>query len=158
MVIPIHKCDQPTLPNNYRPISFLLILSKVLEKIINHQIWEYLDCNQLVARRQFSFRSGTSTDPILTQLVNKIRFMLSKQESKFVTLSALDIRKAFDCVNHDILLTKLLLKFNFHQNSQNLIKNYLHGRVHGHISDTLSVQTGVPQGSVLKNPAIYNVY
>ena len=79
--------------------------------------------------------------------------MLSKQESKFVTLSALDIRKAFDCVNHDILLTKLLLKFNFHQNSQNLIKNYLHGRVHEHISDTLSVQTGV-----LKNPAIYNVY
>ena len=89
--------------------------------------------------------------------------MLSKQESKFVTLSALDISKAFDCVNHDILLTKLLLKFNFHQNPQNLIKNYLHGRVqamkvNGHISDTLSVQTSVPQGSVLKNPAIYNVY
>ena len=154
LVIPIHKSGQPTLPNNYRPISLLPILSKVLEKIINHQIREYLDCNQLIAPRQFGFRSGTSTDQILTQLVNKIRFMLSKQESKFVTLSALDIRKAFDCVNHDILLTKLLLKFNFHQNSQNLIKNYLHGRVqamkvNGHISDTLSVQTGVPQGSVL---------
>ena len=102
-VIPIHKSGQPTLPNNYRSISRLPILSKVLEKIINHQIREYLDCKQLIAPRQFGFRSGTLTDQIPTQLGHKIRSMLSKQESKFVTLSALDIRKAFEVVSHEIL-------------------------------------------------------
>ena len=53
--------------------------------------------------------------------------MISKLESKFVTLSALDLRKAFDCVNHKILLTKLTQKFNFHQNAFNLIQKYLVG-------------------------------
>lgn len=80
--------------------------------------------------------------------------MISKPESKFVTLSALDIRKAFDCVNHKILLTKLSQKFNFHNNAFNLIQNYLVDReqamkVNGHISDCQKVLTGVPQGSVL---------
>ena len=154
LVIPVHKSGKTTLPNNYRPISLLPILSKVLEKIINQQIRDFLDVNQLIAPRQFGFRSGTSTDQILTQLVNKIRFMISKPESKFVTLSALDIRKAFDCVNHKILLTKLSQKFNFHNNAFNLIQNYLVDReqamkVNGHISDCQKVLTGVPQGSVL---------
>ena len=80
--------------------------------------------------------------------------MISKPESKFVTLSALAIRKAFDCVNHKILLTKLSQKFNFHNNAFNLIQNYLVDReqamkVNGHISDCQKVLTGVPQGSVL---------
>ena len=154
LVIPIFKSGKKSLPNNYRPISLLPILSKVLEKIINYQIRDYLEINDLIASRQFGFRNGTSTDQILTQLVNKFRSLLSKHESKFVTVSALDIRKAFDCVNHKILASKLLTKFNFHTNASNLIKNYLSSReqamkVNGCVSECSRVITGVPQGSVL---------
>ena len=132
----------------------LPILRKVLEKILNYQIRDYLEINDLIASRQFGFRNGTSTDQILTQLVNKIRSLLSKPDSRFVTLSALDIRKAFDCVNHEILVSKLLANFNFQSNASNLIKNYLFSReqamkVNGCISKCSQIKTGVPQGSVL---------
>ena len=154
LVIPIFKSGKRSLPNNYRPISLLPILSKVLEKILNNQIRDYLEINDLIASRQFGFRNGTSTDQILTQLVNKIRSLMSKPESKFVTLSALDIRKAFDCVNHEILVSKLLAKFNFQSNASNLIKNYLFSReqamkVNGCISKCSQIKTGVPPGAVL---------
>ena len=154
LVIPIFKSGKKSLPNNYRPISLLPILSKVLEKILNYQIRDYLEINDLIASRQFGFRSGTSTDQILTQLVNKIRSLMSKPESKFVTLSALDIRKAFDCVNHEILVSKLVANFNFQSDASNLIKNYLFSReqamkVNGCVSKFSQIKTGVPQGSVL---------
>ena len=154
MVIPIFKTGARDQPGNYRPISLLPILSKVLEKIASFQMREYLENNKLISERQFGFRSGTSTDQILLQLVNKIRHLLTQENSRSVTLSALDIKKAFDCVNHNILLTKMQHLLNFSSSAISFIKNYLTNRVqamkaNGVLSTTKSVFTGVPQGSVL---------
>ena len=118
------------------------------------QMREYLDCHDLIAPRQFGFRKGTSTDQILLQLVNKIRHKLSKPDSRFVTLAALDIKKAFDCVNHELLTIKLSSNFHFENGACSFIKDYLSNRVqamkvNGHISDCCMIRTGVPQGSVL---------
>ena len=102
--------------------------------------------------RQFGFREGVSTDQIITQLVDKIH-LNTKPESKFVTLAALDIKKAFDCVHHETLLAKLAKKFNFDCSAISLIENYLTNRkqsmrVNGSTSPSQNIATGVPQGSV----------
>ena len=154
LVIPIFKSGAKNQAGNYRPISLLPILSKVLEKIVSFQMREFLESNNLLSCRQFGFRSGTSTDQILLQLVNKIRHLLTLEQSKFVTLAALDIKKAFDCVNHNLLVNKLTHNFNFSQSSASFIENYLTNRsqtmkVNGILSTKREILTGVPQGSVL---------
>ena len=93
LTIPIFKSGAKNLASNYRLISLLPILSKVLEKIVSQQIRDYVEANALISSRQFGFRTGTSTDQILLQLVNKIRHLLTLENSKFVTLAALDIKK-----------------------------------------------------------------
>ena len=162
LVIPIHKGNSKTLPNNYRPISLLPVLSKILEKLINFQVREYIDTHELIESRQFGFRAGTSTDQILLQLVNKFRHKLCTKNSKFVTLAALDIKKAFDCVNHHILLEKLESYFNFSTSAKAFIHNYLTNReqamkVNGYLSDKSQIITGVPQGSVL-GPLLFIIF
>ena len=69
-----------------------------------------------------------STDQLILQLVNKIRNLNKHEESKYVTLAALDIKKAFDCVNHELLIDKLIKKFNFQSTSSKLIADYLSNR------------------------------
>ena len=98
LVILIFKSGKKSLPNNYRPISLLPTLIKVLEKILNYQLRDYLEINGLTASCQFGFRNGTSTDQILTQFVNIIQSLIPKPESRFFTLSALNIHKSFDLI------------------------------------------------------------
>ena len=74
---------------------------------------EFMESTQLLSCRQFGICSGSSTDQILIKLVNKMRYMLSQDRSEFLTLAALDIKKAFDCANHKLLVTKFTQKFNF---------------------------------------------
>ena len=162
LVIPIHKGGDTTLPSNYRPISLLPILSKVFEKIISQKIRDYLDLNNLILPRQFGFRKGASTEHIILQLVDKIKHLRSREESRSVTLAALDIKKAFDCVHHKILTDKLKNLFNFDLSASNLIQNYLENRqqsmkINGHVSPTCMIKTGVPQGSVL-GPLLFIIF
>lgn len=154
LVIALHKGGKHDQPSNYRPISLLPILSKVFEKILNKQIRDYFENHLLIGDRQFGFRSGMSTDQLILQLVNKIRNLNKHEESKYVTLAALDIKKAFDCVNHELLIDKLIKKFNFQSTSSKLIADYLTNRsqcmrANNQISSKQMVPTGVPQGSVL---------
>ena len=154
LVIALHKGGKQDQPSNYRPISLLPILSKVFEKIINKQTREYLENHSLLGDRQYGFRSGMSTDQLLLQLVNKIRNLNKNDDSKYVTLAALDIKKAFDCVNHELLIEKLTSKFYFQSSASKLIGNYLENRAqcmraNNVISRKQPVPTGVPQGSVL---------
>ena len=154
LVIPIFKGGDDSTPNNYRPISLLPILSKVLEKIIAAQINHHLSLHVLIGSRQFGFRSGCSTDQLLFQLTNKFKQLLSKKESKFLSIASLDIKKAFDSVNHNLLLTKLNTFFNFESSATLFIKDYLSNRFqsvkcNNTISQLRPVQAGVPQGSIL---------
>ena len=100
----------------------------MFEQILNEQLRKFIGAQKLLLNRQFGFRPGTSTDHILTQLLSKVRGLMSKSDSKYVTLAALDIKKAFDSVNHNLLISKLTKKFNLDESAANLIKNYLTNR------------------------------
>ena len=90
---------------NYRPISLLTAFSKVLEKLIYKRLYSYLENNRLLSDDQFGFRKNLSTCSAINALVNLI--LSAFENNKYVGGFFCDIRKAFDTVNHEILLAKL---------------------------------------------------
>jgi hypothetical protein len=104
LIIPLFKGGDPSLPSNYRPISLLPILSKVFEKILSVQMRNYLEERMLLGARQFGFRVGCSTDQLIFQLTNLFKIKMTNKASKFISIAALAIKKAFDSVNHAIVM------------------------------------------------------
>ena len=103
---PLYKKGSKTDPKNYRPISLLPIVSKIIEKIIHDQTMEYLTDNKILYRYQSGFRKNHSTDTCLSYLTDKI---LTGFDSGLLTgMILIDLQKAFDTINHDILLKKSL--------------------------------------------------
>ena len=155
LITPIPKSGVRTDPSNYRPIASLPILSKVSEKIIANQIRQFTETNKLISSCQYGFRENHSTQSLLLQLTNKwLRALDDAPTAKCVCLTALDIKKAFDTIEYEILLSKLANIYNFHPSAIKLIHSYLIDRVqsvkiNNIISDSLPVKSGVPQGSVI---------
>ena len=144
---------------NYRPISILSPLRKVFEACLAKRIKFYFESNKILVDEQFGFRKLRSCEHALTSIIEDWRFELDKR--KIVTSMFIDLRKAFDTVNHDLLLEKLS-RYNFSRCSVNLIKNYLQNRFFRvQIKDTLSnltpIKIGVPQGSIL-GPLLFLIY
>ena len=105
-VIPIYKKDDPTQVTNYRPISLLLpVLSKVIEKTIAKQLSGYFEDNKLSNQNQYGFRPGHSTEHAALELVDKITSQMDNNETPINIF--LDLSKAFDTIDHNILLDKL---------------------------------------------------
>ena len=152
-MIPIFKKGDEQLITNYRPISLLPICGKPFEKIIFNNLYSYLQANNLITKNQSGFRPGDSTTNQLLYLVNEIHQAFENPKSLEVRAVFLDISKAFDKVWHNGLIFKLK------QNgvSGNLLKffqNYLNNRkqrvvLNGSFSNYSTVESGVPQGSVL---------
>ena len=106
-IIPLFKCNDPTAPSNYRPITSLPTLSKIMERIVHRQIYKYLQEHKLITSEQFSFRPNLSTNVTLTQVTEEI---LYNMENKLNTGAVfIDLRKAFDTVDHTLLIRKLKL-------------------------------------------------
>ena len=104
-VLPLFKSGDQSIPDNYRPISLLPVLSKVLEKIVYQRMVEYLDKNNVIFPRQFGFRKGYSTsDAVLNFVGNALKAFDDKM---FVLAIFIDLKKAFDMVSHLALLSKL---------------------------------------------------
>jgi hypothetical protein len=150
-VTPIHKSGNKSVKNNYRPISILATLSKPLERHIHDSLYQYLSDNHLLYVAQSGFRSLHSCETALTRMVDQWTTNIENGLLNGVVL--LDLRKAFDLVDTDVLLEKLGI-YKCDSIALNMFKSYLQGRSQrvcfkGKTSDPKTVTHGVPQGSIL---------
>ncbi|MGL1888436.1 MAG: reverse transcriptase family protein [Reichenbachiella sp.] len=158
-VVPIYKKKEKTEPGNYRPVSILSIVSKLFEKIVCEQLTEHLDSNNYLYELQSGFRSSYSTDSCLIHLSD---YILKQQDKGHYTgMVILDLQKAFDTVNHQILLSKLRA-MNVGQSAIKWFESYLGCReqkvdISGTLSESESISCGVPQGSIL-GPLLFLIY
>jgi exonuclease III len=158
-IFPIFKDGDKRDANNYRPIAVLPILSKIFETTINTRILNYLSDKNLLNFHQFGFRKGSNTASATINLVKQIVDGLEKK--KKTACLFIDLRKAFDCVNHKHLL-KHLWRIGFRGKAYNLLKNYLTNRrqfvrIGNTDGDILENNCGVPQGSIL-GPTLFIIY
>ena len=153
IIIPIYKKGISTDMSNYRPIALLPFISKILERCIFDRISQYASDYNLLAPTQFGFRKGLSTKDALLLITEKIYDAFNVGGGTFNINVYIDFQKAFDTVDHTILLNKLLL-YGFSGNAHRLIKNYLSNRyqsvrIGNSLSPPLQITKSVPQGSVL---------
>ena len=159
LVIPIPKVGNLSLVQNYRPISLLPLPGKILEKIIHQQLSDYFEQEALLTEDQHGFRKAHSTNHSVAQLTN---YVCKKLDSRMPTLVAyVDFRKAFDCVQHPILLIKLV-QLGVGEKVLMWIESYLSERVQKVLANDVrstsqSIVSGMPQGSVL-GPLFYIIY
>lgn len=150
-VIALYKKKSHSLPSNYRPISLLNCFSKIFEKLIYKQMIKFIEKHKILYINQFGFRKGYSTTMALIEVVEEIKIAIDKGE--YAIGIFLDIQKAFDSIDHNILLKKLD-HYGFRGHSQIFLKSYLSNRsqyteVNGSKSKIQEIKYGVPQGSVL---------
>ena len=158
-ITPIHKANAKNDPNNYRPISVLPIVAKVFEKVVFSQLYTYLTTNNLLTKLQSGFRANHST---LTALLSATENWLNSIDTGHLNgVTLIDLSKAFDTVDHQILLKKLDC-YGVQNNSLNWFVSYLHKRtqctvVNNNTSQVRYITTGVPQGSNL-GPLLFLLY
>ena len=124
-VIPLFKSGSKSCVENYRPISVLAALSKVLERIVYDQLSNYLEHNKLITTSQFGFRKSYNTELAVTLLTDQIRQAMD--HSKLTGAVFIDLQKTFDSVEHCILLSKLPL-YGIKDTEHAWIKSYLPNR------------------------------
>jgi len=154
-ITPIFKKGNKAEISNYRPISLLTTFSKVFEKVIYTRLYHHVISNNILAKEQYGFRNNFSIDVASCNLINNILKALSNK--MWVGGIFCDLTKAFDYVNHNILLSKLEF-YGITGRANNLIKSYLNDRYQRvliknkyskNFSEWEKVKQGVPQGSIL---------
>ena len=160
-IVPIFKSANKKMLNNYRPISILPAFSKLLEKLVCNRLVNFLETHDLLYKHQYGFRQNHTTAHPILQLLKDISNANDKN-SKDVTLAVfLDLSKAFDTINHKILINKLE-HYGIRGICKNWFANYLCNRtqytdIDGFQSSRMLISTGVPQGSIL-GPVLFLVY
>ena len=159
-VVPIFKSDDDSDPNNYRPIALLSVFNRIFEKLIYKRLISFIDKNNLLFDSQYGFREKHSTQHALLDI--RLSSIQSNIDKKLFSCAIfLDLSKAFDTVNHEILLNKLYY-YGFRGIIYDWFKSYLNGRtqttmIDSCISTKKQMVCGVPQGSVL-GPLLFLLY
>ena len=147
-VIPLYKSGKKHIFTNHRPISLLPQFSKILVKLFNSRFGGFMDYSTILPSCQCGFREGMSTS---VKLLHDITHSLDYKKCNIDL--RIDIKKAFDAVDHQLLCKKLEL-YGIRGNVYNWISSYLNNRsqfinIDGHSSDAQRITCGVPQGSIL---------
>ena len=158
-VIPIYKKDSKLIVTNYRPISLLSNINKILEKLMFNRLYSFLESNKCIYDLQFGFRQKHSTNHALLSMTQQIKDTIDA--GNIAVGVFVDFQKAFDTVNHKILLKKLE-HYGVRGLANNWFSSYLSNRqqhvtINGIDSETKPISHGVPQGSVL-GPLLFLVY
>ena len=158
-VVALHKKGSTDNLSNYQPISLLSIFSKMLCKLLHKRLNDFLETNDVLHNLQLDFRQKHSTSHALISLTEKIKQTIDK--GNLACGVFIDLKKAFDTVNHTILLQKLE-HYEIRGIPLQWLQSYLTDRkqyvsVCGNTSETLEIKCGVPQGSVL-GPRVFTVH
>ena len=157
--VPIFKKGDPTCINNYRPITILHFISKVFEKCLHSRLMNFLASNNILSTNQFGFLKQTSTEDAILKLVE---YLYDSLNSKFNSINIfIDFKKAFDTINHPILIKKLEA-YGIRGLPLELMTNYLQNRkqfvkIGKTFSNEGEITLGIPQGSVL-GPLLFLIY
>jgi len=158
-VVPIFKAKNKQILNNYRPISLLPSISKILEKIIHKRLYHFLNMNNILYPSQYGFRPKHSTTNAVTEFITNT--LNGFEQNKYTLALFLDLSKAFDTIDHTILLNKLN-HYGIRGVALNWFRSYLSGREQyvqykNAQSEKRQISLGVPQGSVL-GPLLFIIY
>ena len=158
-IIPIYKSGDKQFTTNYRPISLISNLAKVLEKLLHFRILRFIKKNNILFDNQFGFRKNIGTKEALAHITNILYSHVNMSLPTVVTY--LDLGKAFDTVQYNILYKKLSI-YGFRGKILNLIKSYLTGRKQSVIVNNVrsaytTVSVGLPQGTIL-GPLLFILY
>ena len=156
-ISPIHKKLESIYEKNYRPVSILPVVSKIFERIMQKQITCYVE--KYLSPYLCGYRKGYNTQYALALMIEK--WKLSLDNSGYAAAVFMDLSKAFDTLNHELLIAKLEA-YGFERQALSIILNYLTDRwqrtkVNSSFSTWSELLTGVPQGSVL-GPLLFNLY
>ena len=158
-VSPIFKKGDRGLASNYRSVSLTCVCCKLMENILVRHMLRHFDDENIISDKQHGFRKGHSCETQLITIVNDL--LASADVGNRVDIAILDFSKAFDMVSHRRLMSKLD-HYGIRGNIHKWISSFLNNRnqkvvIDGYSSDTISVDSGVPRGSVL-GPILFLVF
>ena len=158
-VVPVFKKDSKLDCSKYRPISLLSNIEKILEKLIYKRLYTFLNNNNIIYSLQFGFKQQCSTSHALIDITENIRKVLD--DGNISCGVFVDLQKAFDIAEHQILLAKLK-HYGIRGVSNDCFKSYLSNRsqyvlINGYESGLVAINCGVPQGSLL-GPLLFLLY
>ena len=159
LITPVYKSEDKCLFSNYRPVAVLPCFSKILEKIMYNRLISFIQKHDILYSKQFGFRKNHSTETAIIELITKLTDAIDK--IKFTAGIFSDLSKAFDTVNHSIIITKLQ-HYGIRGVALEWFKNYLTNRnqvvkFNNTVSSREKLSCGVPQGSVL-GPLLFLIY